>query len=136
MMKISTTELTQLTERCLDLAMDGQVPPSDRNEFLVLGKRLRGSLLNLMTAQFNDGTHAVIDANSRIAALNQTLSSTTQVLNNTVQIVTQIGQLVLILDNLLKIAASFIWACLSVSATRKLEGEDGSKKRSVIYYSS
>jgi hypothetical protein len=60
--KINNAELAQLTERCFDLSMDGRVLPSDRKEFLALGKRLRGSLLNLLTAQFAAGTQAVSDS--------------------------------------------------------------------------
>jgi hypothetical protein len=106
--KINNAELAQVTERCFDLSMDGRVQPGDRTEFLALGKRLRGSLLNLLTAEFTAGTPAVIDANTEIRGLNQSLSHTIQVLNNTAQVVGQLGQLVSILDDLLKIASSFV----------------------------
>jgi hypothetical protein len=106
--KINNAELTQVTERCFDLSMDGRVQTADRKEFLALGKRLRGSLLNLLTAQFAEGTQDVIEANTMIAGLNKSLRSTTQVLNNTAQVIGQLGQLVSILDDLLKIASTFI----------------------------
>lgn len=107
-MKINNAELTQVTERCFDLSMDGRVQSVDRKEFLALGKRFRGSLLNLLTAQFAEGTQVVIEANTKIAGLNQSLSNTTQVLNNTAQVIGQLGQLVSILDDLLKIASAFV----------------------------
>lgn len=107
-MKINNAELTQVTERCFDLSMDGRVQSADRKEFLTLGKRFRGSLLNLLTAQFAEGTQSVIDANTKIEGLNKRLSSTTQVLNNTAQVIDQLGQLVSVLDDLLKIASAFV----------------------------
>jgi hypothetical protein len=107
-MKINNGELTQVIDHCFDLSMDGRVHPDDRNEFLALGKRLRGSLLNLLTARFEEGTQEVIEANTKIEGLNKSLSSTTQVLNNTAQGIRQLGQLVSILDGLLKIASNFV----------------------------
>jgi hypothetical protein len=99
--KINNAELTQIIERCFDLSMDGRIHPADRKGFLALGKRLRGSLLNLLAAQFAEGTQAVIEANTEIGGLNNSLSSTTQVFNNTAQVIGQLGQLVSILDDLL-----------------------------------
>lgn len=107
-MKINNGELAQLTERCFDLSMDGRLKPDNRREFLALGKRLRGSLLNLLTAQFAAGTEAVIDANTKITGLIQSLNNTTQVLRNTAQVIGQLGQLVSSLDDLLKIASAFV----------------------------
>ncbi len=107
-MKINNVELTQVTDRCFDLSMDAQVPLAEQREFLVIGKRYRGSLLNLLTAQFADGTQAVIDANTKIIGLNQSLRNTTQVLNNARQVIDQLGQLVSILDGLLRIASTFV----------------------------
>jgi|LGVF01.2.fsa_nt_gb hypothetical protein len=107
-MKINNAELTQLTECCFDLAMDGRVQPADRKEFLSIGKRFRGSLLNLLTAQFAEGTQAVIEANTKIKTMNTSLSNSTQVLKNTAQVIGQLRQLVSILDDLLKIASAFL----------------------------
>jgi len=106
-MKVNNAELASLADRCFDLSMDGDVQPSDQKNFLVLGKRLRGSLVNLLTAEFQEGTQAVVNANNQITTLNQTISDATQVLNNTTQIINQINQLVNILDDLLKIASNF-----------------------------
>lgn len=106
-MKINNTDLTQLIESCFDLSMDGRVDGNYKRDFLALGKRLRGSLLNLLTAQFSNDTKAVIDANNQLRVLNQYLVKIKQDLENIVQVITQLGSLVSILDDLLKIASTF-----------------------------
>jgi hypothetical protein len=106
-MKTNNAGLAQLVEQCFSLSMNGDIKESDRKDFLAIGKRLRGSLLNLLTAEFEEGTQEVIDANSRISDLNKNLITVTQNLQQVADVVKQIGQLVTILDDLLKIAASF-----------------------------
>jgi glutaredoxin 2 len=107
-MKINCAILTQLTERCFDLSMDGGIPASNRKEFLALGKRLRGCLLNLLTAEFEEGTAAVTNANTMMSDVNEKISKITEVLAHTAQVIAQIGQVVSILDDLLKIATKFV----------------------------
>lgn len=107
-MKVNNADLAQLAERCFDLSMDGGVQLSDQKDFLAMGKRLRGSLLNLLTAKFEEGTQSVVNANTMIDDLNKKMSNVTQVLNNTSQVIAQIGKLVSILDDLLKIATAFV----------------------------
>ncbi|BBO16596.1 conserved hypothetical protein [Candidatus Brocadia pituitae] len=107
-MKITNTELAQLVERCFDLSMDARLNINERKDFLAIGKRLRGSLLNLLSAQFKDNTQAVIDANNQLKVLNAKLQDTISVLQNIAQVITQLGSLVKILDDLLKTASSFV----------------------------
>jgi glutaredoxin 2 len=107
-MKIDCTILTQLTEHCFDLSMDAGVPASERKEFLALGKRLRGSLLNLLTAEFEEGTAAVTNANTMMNDANEIISNIAQVLAHTAQVIAQIGEVVSTLDDLLKIATIFV----------------------------
>jgi hypothetical protein len=107
-MRTHNAKLTRATERCFDLSMDARVKPEDQKEFLAIGKRLRGSLLNLLTAQFEKNTGAVLKANSKIDEVSRTLSSVTRVLKNTSQTIAQLGELVSILDDLLKVASSFV----------------------------
>ncbi len=107
-MRINCAILTHLTERCFDLSMDGGVPEPDQKEFLALGKRLRGSLLNLLTAEFDEGTMVVTLANTRMSDVNKKISNITEVLTHTAQMIAQVGQVVSILDDLLKIATNFI----------------------------
>lgn len=106
-MKTDNAALTQMIDRCFDLSMDGRLKPEQRKEFLALGKRLRGSLLNLLTAEFGDATQAVTDANNGIKELNSSLSTITQELASVSQVIAQVGQLVSLLDELLKVASKF-----------------------------
>ena len=107
--KINNTQLTELTESCFDLSMDGRLSQEERREFLALGKRFRGCLLNLLTAQFTEGTLAVTEANTEITKLNSKLKVSVKKLDNIAQAISQLGDLVSILDDLLKIAdATFI----------------------------
>ena len=91
-MKIDNTTLVQAIEKCFDLSMDGRVPPADRTEFLTLGKRLRGSLLNLLSAEFAAGTAQVSAANQEIQTVNQSLTTVTNQLANTAQVIADLGE--------------------------------------------
>ncbi len=106
-MKVNNADLTKLVDNCFDRSMDGRVKQSDQKDFLAMGKRLRGSLLNLLTAEFEEGTPDVVKANSMIQTLNEDTRSAQQVLNETSQVIAQLGKLVAILDDLLKMATAF-----------------------------
>ena len=107
-MKISNAKLAEIVELCFDLSMDGRLSPEMRQEFMVLGKRLRGSLLNLISAEFEKGTSEFTKANAKIEEINKDLKNATQALDNTAKAIGQLGELVSILDDLLKIASSFV----------------------------
>jgi hypothetical protein len=106
-MKTNNPGLTEIIDQCFDYSMDGRVSPADQTEFLAIGKRLRGSLLNLLSANFNDGTKAVLDANQSIDDLNKDLANSAQVLANAATTLNELDQLVGILDGLLKLASGF-----------------------------
>jgi hypothetical protein len=74
---------------------------------LAVGKRLRGSLLNLLSATFNDGTKEVVKANQLLKQRNQELANSTQLLNNASTVLKKLTDLVGLLDGLLKLAAGF-----------------------------
>jgi hypothetical protein len=108
-MKCDTTTLTQIINKCFDLSMDGRVTDEkQRSEFLALGKRLRGSLLNLLSAQFDDGTKAVEDANTSLTKINSDLADEANALNNLASTITNITTLVGTLDKLIGVAGSFV----------------------------
>lgn len=87
--------------------MDGRFSPAQQTNFLALGKRLRGCLVNLLSATFKDGTPQVVAANQAIAANNKTLSDAVQTLGKAGQILNNLDQLVGVLDGLLQLAAGF-----------------------------
>ena len=107
-MKISNSELADIVELCFDLSMDLRLDPDERKEFLYLGKKLRGCLVNLISAQFEEDTQELLDANSQIKYLNNQLKENLKELEQIATLVTQIGQLAGILDGLLKIAVAFV----------------------------
>jgi hypothetical protein len=76
--RIDSTVLVTIFNQCFDLSMDGRLKPKRRKEFLALGKRLRGSLVNLPTATFDASSQQFKDASSEIDKVNKSLKATTQ----------------------------------------------------------
>jgi hypothetical protein len=107
-MKCDTPTLTKIIDKCFDLSMDGRLTQERRMNILALGKRLRGSLLNLLSAQFSDGTKAVEDANAAIMKINTNLEKEGNTLKDIDSTIVNINSLVKSLDDLIKIAVSFV----------------------------
>lgn len=107
-MKCDTATLTQIIDKCFDFSMDGRLTQQQRTKFLTLGKRLRGTLVNLLSAQFDDGTKAVEDANANLKSINKRLEDTANTLNNIASTVKDIALLVGALDKLIGIAKTFV----------------------------
>jgi len=107
-MKCDTVTLVQVIDKCLDYALDGRLKPEQRAEFLALAKRMRGSLLNLVTAKFEEGTKAVEGANANLTKIINDLGDEERVLSDTATTVKNLAQLAGMLDELLKIAVSFV----------------------------
>jgi hypothetical protein len=105
--KCNVTTLARIVERCFDYAMDGRLSQARRTKFLVAGKRLRGSLLNLISARFNDTT-TLRETNARLDAINTRLTKTTIVLEKAGEVIADLGRLAAALDRLLGTAAQFL----------------------------
>jgi len=105
--RLNVQQLTDCIVECFELSSSGAVPPDLRNEFLVLGKRLRGALVNLVSARFSEGTDAVRDANSRISDVNRRLKAEAKRLDDFVATLRAGAALMGTLDSLLKIAVAF-----------------------------
>lgn len=108
MIIVDTKTLTSVINRCFAFSADGRFSDAQQASFLADGKRLRGLLMNLLSAQFNDGTQAVLDANARLTQVNAQLANDAAVLNDATGTLTNISNLVGILDKLLNVAASFV----------------------------
>ena len=108
MITVDTATLSNVINQCFAFASDGRFAQDQQNAFLADGKRLRGLLLNLISAQFNDGTQAVLAANQQLTTVNTSLSNSATVLANTVKTLNNITSLVGSLDKLLNVAASFV----------------------------
>jgi len=107
MLSVDTPTLTNLITTCFNLSMDGRITDAQHGEFLVVGKRLRGCLVNLLSAQFNDGTQQVLDANQKLDQINQLAAQAAQSLTAATNVLSQLNTLVNVLDDLLKLASSF-----------------------------
>lgn len=108
MINVDTTTLADVIKRCFALSADGRFSDQQQSAFLADGKRLRGLLLNLISAQFNDGTQAVLDANSKLQNVNAQLDNDASVLSNAAATLLNVSSLVNTLDELLNVAASFV----------------------------
>jgi hypothetical protein len=103
-MKTDNQELVKCIEACLDLSMDDRLPQARQNEMLALGKRLRGSLVNLLTAEFPEDLRQVAEANQKLQSINQALTDKTQAIEQITDTIHKLSGLVKILDGLLKFA--------------------------------
>jgi len=108
MIKVDTTTLSNIINQCFAFSSDGRLSPSQQATMLADGKRLRGLLMNLLSAQFNDGTQAVLDANNQLTKVNATLANSATALANTVQTLNEITSLVGNLDKLLNVVAGVV----------------------------
>jgi hypothetical protein len=107
MLKIDAATLAQLIDTCFELSMDGRLADDRQRDFLVAGKRLRGSLVNLISAQFDDATQGVLTANAKLEEANKRAAKLTDDLSAASNVLTQVNSLVGALDDLLKLASSF-----------------------------
>lgn len=107
-MTVNTTKLTEAINRCFDYSMDGRLTPARRNKYLTEGKRLRGLLLNLISARFEDGTQAVINANSKLDEVNDQLRDSVAAIESAAEVLANVARLVKVLDGLLGVATSFL----------------------------
>ena len=103
-MKTDNQELVKCIEACLDLSMDDRLTQAQQNEMLALGKRLRGSLVNLLTAEFPEDLEQVEEANQELQAISQVLADKNQAIENISATIGKINQVVKGLDGLLKFA--------------------------------
>jgi hypothetical protein len=105
---VDTATLTMVINQCFSYATDARVSPADQQSFLIEGKRLRGQLLNLLSAQFNVGSPQLTAATNSLTAVNTTLSQSATALANTAATLNGIAALVGTLDKLLTVATSFV----------------------------
>jgi len=107
-MTVDTITLTAVINQCFELSMDGQLSAAQRSKFLAHGKRLRGHLMNLLSAQFTESSEALINANERLSEVNNELKDDAAVLAETAAVLNNIAKLSGTLDKLLNVAVAFI----------------------------
>jgi hypothetical protein len=108
MKRVDTTEMADLIARCFDLAMDGRLSQPQRSALLAAGKRLRGDLVTLLTAQFDDQTAEVDAANADLASVNEALEASAADLNKLNQTLQKITSLVGKVDKLIPVIAKAV----------------------------
>src|SRR5439155_24369050 len=100
-----TTELADVIAHCFDLAMDGRLSAPQRSALLAAGKRLRGDLVTLLTAQFDDQTAEVDVANVDLASVNRSVQASAADLSKLSQTLQKIADLVGKVDRLIPVIA-------------------------------
>ncbi len=106
--KVDAVTLTAVIDQCLDNSMDGRFPQSARSEFLILAKRLRGSLLNLLSARFDEGTDTLAEANAELGRINKQLKKKADTLAKAADTLEDIAGLAGSLDKLIGVARNFL----------------------------
>jgi hypothetical protein len=106
--KVDSVALTEVIDRCLDYSMDGRFTQDLRAEFLVVAKRLRGSLLNLLSARFDEGTQQLEEANAELTVVNTHLKKEAETLASAAQTIADLNKLIGSLDKLIGVAAGFL----------------------------
>lgn len=107
-MKTENKVLLDNVEMAFELAVAPGVSKAERKQHLEQGFALRLRLITLLTAEFDDGTQAVLDANSKIKEVNKLLKQKLRDLQNIANTVTALKNLVSILDDLFKLPFAFL----------------------------
>jgi hypothetical protein len=104
---VDATTLTTMISALVDDSMDDRFTDDQQQQCMVLAKRLRGTLVNLLSARFNKGTTEVAQANAALSAVNTQVQAVTENLNAFAQTIADVTALVGQLDDLLTLAAKF-----------------------------
>jgi hypothetical protein len=105
---IDTVTLTQIINQCFDISMTVGIPDKIKTEYLALGKRLRGSLVNLLSVKFDAATQQFKDATDALTIVNKRLKEVEGSIEKIADTVEHIEKLIGVLDGLLKLAVPFI----------------------------
>jgi hypothetical protein len=107
-MKVDCAVLSRCCQACFSLAMDGRLEEDQQRDFGAMGKILRGHLLNLLTAEFEEGTAAVLQANKDLGSLNRKLQQCAQNLDKIASTLEAAASLAASLEKLLSVASLFV----------------------------
>jgi hypothetical protein len=106
--RIDAERLSGIINQCFDLSTDSSVSPDHQTEFLAAGKRLRGYLLNLITARFAQRTAELDAANRALQTATIALQADVKKVENMKAAINTLGRLVTALDSALKAASKFL----------------------------
>ena len=100
--------LTRCIKSCFDLSGDDRLTEAKQRDMLALGKRLRGRLMDLLTAQFNEDIEDnVVEANTKLGDVNKRLEKVAEAIEKIADTVQQVTKLAGLLDRLVKVAIAF-----------------------------
>ncbi|MBS0420736.1 MAG: hypothetical protein JSR66_23705 [Proteobacteria bacterium] len=106
-MSVDTTTLTIMISALVDDSMDDRFTDQQKLQCMVLAKRLRGTLVNLLSVRFNDGTARVTRANADLSAINTQVQEVSANLESFAETAANVAGLVAQLDDLLTLAVKF-----------------------------
>jgi hypothetical protein len=107
-MQTDNKTLLDNVERALQLAVDPDLTKAQRKQYRAQGMELRARLVTLLSLEFADGTQQVRDANGKIKEVNALLKQKLKDLQGVAKTVKALGDLVGVVDDLLKLSATFI----------------------------
>ena len=107
-MKTENKTLLDNVELAFELAVDPGLGKVERKQHLEQGFALRLRLITLLTAEFDDGTPAVLAANVKIKEVNKLLRQKLKDIKNVANTVAALKNLVSILDDLFKLPFAFL----------------------------
>lgn len=105
---VDTAALANLIGALLDLSTTSGIPTKTQDEAAVTARRLRGNLVSILSARFDEGTAALLRVNKRIADLNKGLAQDKVTLGSYAKLVQKASKLVSGLDKLMARAAKFL----------------------------
>jgi septal ring factor EnvC (AmiA/AmiB activator) len=98
---LDTKTLTEVINYCFDNSMDERFSGSERASFRTTGKKLRGYLMNLLTARFDEAVPMLVEANGNLKDINAQLKKKTETIENAAARLQSLNKLVKSLDKLL-----------------------------------
>jgi hypothetical protein len=104
---VDAPAVTRLIITCFNLSQDGRLGDRHQRDFLVAGKRLRGCLVNLVSAQFNDEIDMVLDGNRQLTRVSQQAANLKGDVTAAACVLSEINVVIGVLDELLNLAAAF-----------------------------
>lgn len=100
--------LVRLIQLCFTLSQKPGITPKQSRDLIILGKKLRGVLLNILTAKFDASTQLFIDATTELKATNKVLEEAIDDLQETAEAIKRATGVLKLLDKLLGIAVAFL----------------------------
>lgn len=105
---VDTAQLTTIINALLDLSTTSGIRADIKDEAAVAARRLRGSLVAILSARFDEGTDALTKVNKTITDLNAGLAADGVTLDGYAKLVDKATKLVAGLDKLMGLASKFL----------------------------